>query len=71
MRHSLPAAQLITVRVKVLTARVDSFFDVTNIQADSDEEAIGYAIALSTECFGLPLAHIACQVRSRHPVIDC
>jgi hypothetical protein len=68
---ALVANKLITVRVRLITGRIDSYFDLTNISADTDDEAIGYAIELSTECFGLPLSHIACTVRDRQPVIDC
>jgi hypothetical protein len=69
---ALAAALLFTVRVRVIgTQYIDSYFDLTNIPASCDEEALGFAIELSTECFGLPLSHIVCRVRDRQPVIDC
>lgn len=74
------AALLINVRVRVqptgsdalfLERRDDSYFDITNIKSESDEEAIGYALSLAHECFGLPLRMLHPLVTSKKPIIDC
>lgn len=63
---------LFTVRVRVLdTSYVDSYFDLTNLAAANDDQALGMAIQLSTECFGHSFEKIACVVRKRQPLIDC
>jgi hypothetical protein len=74
------AEHFFTVRIRVrptgsdavfLERRPDSYFDVTWICADSEDEAIGYAISLAQECFGLPFRLLHPTVVSKQTVIDC
>lgn len=45
--------------------------DVSRVYCDSEDEALGYAIRLLTECFGLPLEGFEARVISNIPALDC
>lgn len=74
------ADQVFTVRVRVLpphskaelqAAPARSFFDIPHIEADTDFEALRFAMALSHQYFGLPLDLLYPLVLSKKPIIDC
>ena len=50
--------------------RRDSYFDLTQIEMHDESEAIGYALQLSHECFGLPFRTIRARVLRVHQIID-
>ncbi len=68
----MACAHIYTVRVRLLADEwPDGYFDITNVDGDSEGEAIGYAISLATECFGLPLRRLVVDVISTKTIIDC
>jgi hypothetical protein len=65
------AANFYTVRVHVrIPERSDAYFDLTNVAGDCEDEAVGYAVLLSTECFGLPLRLLDFRINRVQPIID-
>lgn len=59
------------LRVHLVDARSDAYFDLTQIGADSAEEAIGYAVRLATDCFGISHERLRVHVLNAQPIIDC
>lgn len=53
-----------------LTTKPDAYFDITNIAMRDEREAIGYALQLSHDCFGLPFRMLFPRVIRTTPVID-
>jgi hypothetical protein len=65
-------AYLITVRatLRIPDHRGQSI-DIPRLYMDSEDEALGYAIRLLTECFGLPMHGFDAHVISTVIVLDC